>query len=50
MTFTVTGPLADPRFAVNPLSLLAPGILRRVFSGGGGEPSQRFLDQLGRGE
>ena len=48
MTFSVTGTLADPVFTVNPLSLLAPGILRSVFSGSGKPPSDRFLEQLGR--
>ena len=47
MTFTVEGTSDAPRFSVNPLSLLTPGILRGVFSAGSGEPSQRFLDQLG---
>ncbi len=48
MTFQVTGTLGDPRFSVNPLSLLAPGILRNIFSGRTAEPDQRFLDQLQR--
>jgi hypothetical protein len=48
MTFSVTGPLEEPVFTVNPLSLLAPGILRSVFSGSGKPPSDRFLEQLGR--
>lgn len=38
MTFTLKGAMRDPRFSVNPLSLLAPGILRKLFSGGDGEP------------
>jgi hypothetical protein len=51
MTFRVRGSLEDPRFTVNPLSLLTPGILRGVFSGrgGGGDgegPSERFLEGL----
>ncbi len=29
--FTVRGPLDDPRVSVNPLSLLTPGFLRRLF-------------------
>lgn len=31
VTFAVRGPLADPQFAVNPLSLLVPGAFRRLF-------------------
>ncbi len=31
MTFSMDGPLDDPDFSVNPLSILAPGILRNVF-------------------
>ncbi len=48
MTFRVRGTPEDPEFSVNPLSLLAPGILRNIFSGRTAEPDQRFLDQLGR--
>ncbi|MGI3778838.1 MAG: AsmA-like C-terminal region-containing protein [Janthinobacterium lividum] len=29
-TYTVRGPLDDPRFGVNPLAMLAPGALRRL--------------------
>ncbi|MGI4975329.1 MAG: AsmA-like C-terminal region-containing protein [Janthinobacterium lividum] len=29
-TYTVRGPLNDPRFGVNPLAMLAPGALRRL--------------------
>ncbi|MEM9761270.1 MAG: AsmA-like C-terminal domain-containing protein [Pseudomonadota bacterium] len=56
LTFTVTGPLDDPDISVNPLSLLAPGILRDVFesdpterSGGkrGEEPEPRLVDEFG---
>ena len=32
MTFRLTGPAKDPRFTVNPLSMLAPGFLRRIFT------------------
>ena len=40
-TFTVSGPLENPNVSVNPLSLLAPGILRRLVSGfGNGEGFQ----------
>ncbi len=31
VTFAVRGPLADPQFAVNPLSLLVPGAFRGLF-------------------
>lgn len=31
VTFAVRGPLADPQFLVNPLSILAPGIFREMF-------------------
>lgn len=34
--FTVTGPLAKPRFNVNPISILTPGVIRRVFDIGSG--------------
>ncbi len=47
MTFQVGGSLADPSFEVNPLSFLAPGILRGVFKGRAGKARQGFLDQLG---
>jgi hypothetical protein len=30
-TYTVKGPKSDPNVSVNPLSVLAPGILRKVF-------------------
>jgi hypothetical protein len=32
-TYSVTGPSQDPNVMVNPLSVLAPGILRKVFFG-----------------
>ncbi|QIE55348.1 hypothetical protein G5B40_07695 [Pikeienuella piscinae] len=32
-TFSVNGPIATPDVYVNPLSVLAPGILRRIFEG-----------------
>jgi hypothetical protein len=31
--YKMNGPLEDPKVNVNPLSILAPGILRRLFSG-----------------
>ncbi|WGF89006.1 YhdP family protein [Marinivivus vitaminiproducens] len=33
MTYTVTGPIERPTIQVNPLSALAPGLLRDLFSG-----------------
>ncbi len=33
-SYTVEGPVGDPQVAVNPLSALAPGFLRGLFSGG----------------
>lgn len=33
-TFTATGTLGDPRITVNPLSMLAPGMLRNLFGSG----------------
>ena len=48
MTFKIKGPLDEPDFSVNALSLLAPGILRKVFSGRTHEPSERFIRNLER--
>jgi len=31
LTFSMTGPLKDPKFTVNPISALAPGFLRLIF-------------------
>ncbi|GJE16723.1 DUF3971 domain-containing protein [Methylobacterium marchantiae] len=36
LNFRVSGRLSKPDVSVNPLSVLAPGILRRLFSAGGG--------------
>ena len=44
MTFKVKGSLDEPDFSVNPLSLLAPGILRKFFSGRGGDPDEDFIE------
>lgn len=33
--YRVSGPLTDPQVSINPLSTLAPGFLRHLFSGGG---------------
>lgn len=30
-TYTITGPQKDPEVSVNPLSVLAPGVLRKIF-------------------
>jgi hypothetical protein len=34
-TYALTGPIASPKVSVNPLSVLTPGILRRIFFEGG---------------
>ncbi|MGD8325489.1 MAG: AsmA-like C-terminal domain-containing protein [Sphingomonadales bacterium] len=34
INYGITGPLTDPELSVNPASMLAPGILRRIFSSG----------------
>ncbi|MEO1599246.1 MAG: AsmA-like C-terminal domain-containing protein [Pseudomonadota bacterium] len=47
MTFQVNGTLDDPNFSVNPLSILTPGFLRRVFGGSAEAPADGFLNQLG---
>ncbi len=39
-TYNVKGTVSDPRFDVNPLSGLAPGLIRKLL-GGGGEGSKR---------
>jgi hypothetical protein len=33
MTYSVSGAADDPRIIVNPLSVLAPGVIRELFSG-----------------
>ena len=38
--FTVSGPLDKPKFEVNPISLLTPGVLRRLFDFGSGGKSR----------
>jgi len=38
--FRVAGPLAEPRITVNPLSALAPGVLRKLFLFDAPEPKQ----------
>lgn len=37
ITYRMTGPLGDPDVSVNPLSALAPGFLRALFSAGSGD-------------
>lgn len=39
-TYKVSGPRDQPKIAVNPLSALAPGILRALFSGGSRSPAR----------
>lgn len=34
INYSIKGPLTDPELNVNPASMLAPGILRRIFRGG----------------
>jgi hypothetical protein len=43
LTYAVGGTMAQPRFQVNPVSAIAPGILRKFFEYGGnnGEPIRR---------
>jgi hypothetical protein len=48
MTFKVQGSLDKPDFTVNPLSLLTPGILRKIFSGRGEGPDEDFIKGLTR--
>jgi hypothetical protein len=48
MTFKVKGSLDQPEFSVNPLSLLAPGILRNIFSGRAKRPDEKFIENLKR--
>jgi hypothetical protein len=44
VNFRVAGKLASPEVSVNPLSAVAPGFLRKLFSAGGG--SDAFADGL----
>ena len=39
-TYTLDGPVSKPRAFVNPLSALAPGVLRRLFEGSGRAPAE----------
>jgi hypothetical protein len=36
LTYALRGPMRDPQFLINPVSAIAPGILRRFFDIGGG--------------
>ncbi len=43
LTYALGGTMAEPRFQVNPVSAIAPGILRKFFEfGGSGAPPQSF--------
>lgn len=44
-TYSVTGPLDNPDFKINPLSALAPGILRKIFSAIGGGRKKTLREQ-----
>jgi hypothetical protein len=48
MTFRVRGDIRDPRFTVNPLSVLAPGFLRKVFTQPTSEISEDFRERITR--
>ncbi|MFK7943606.1 MAG: AsmA-like C-terminal region-containing protein [Paracoccaceae bacterium] len=50
MTFTLRGPARDPDLSVNPLSLLAPGFLRSIFSGGNRPPAANFQSRIIAGQ
>jgi len=41
ITYSIDGPVAEPRVGVNPLSALTPGILRRIFEPAPPRPGQR---------
>lgn len=46
MTFRLSGPVEDPRFTVNPLSMLAPGFLRKIFTAPTSEVSEDFRQNI----
>ena len=50
ITFKVKGSREQPEISVNPLSLLAPGFLRKIFTASGGEPDEKFFEGLQRQE
>lgn len=45
MTYSIDGPVGQPRVGVNPMSALTPGILRRIF-----EPLPEREDPVGEGD
>lgn len=48
-TYTVTGELAAPAVKVNPLSVLAPGFLRKLFEAPTPQTVERPADEIGDG-
>jgi hypothetical protein len=48
MTFRLRGDISDPRFTVNPLSVLAPGFLRNLFTQPNPEPNEDFQERISR--
>ncbi|MCK5445646.1 MAG: AsmA-like C-terminal domain-containing protein, partial [Rhodospirillaceae bacterium] len=40
LTYRIEGPADNPKFTINPLSALAPGILRKIFEGRKGKVKQ----------
>ncbi|MCJ2037203.1 DUF3971 domain-containing protein [Methylobacterium sp. J-068] len=50
LNFRVSGRLAKPDVSVNPLSALAPGILRKLFSAGGGNEGVAGTSSVGETE
>lgn len=50
ITYRVTGTTGDPRVDVNPLSAVAPGVLRKIFDFGTGRQNQTPLDSFGQNQ
>lgn len=49
--FSVDGPAEDPSIGVNPLSVLTPGIFRKIFSGSSGSQSSSIeIDETVQGD
>ena len=46
MTFTISGTADEPDISVNPVSILAPGFLRKIFTTDRGEVSEDFIERL----
>ncbi len=44
-TYSISGPLDDPEVSINPLSALAPGILRSIFSAIGSNKKKTLREQ-----